>query len=637
MAQRDGADSTQSLLPRPRSLQRLGGAWSVPPTVKFICPDKVSATPALARLERALRARGHHVECTSELDRTAQIHLRIAPLNLPAPLPEAIRAQAYGAEIAHDGAHLSAENAVGAAYALTTLAQLVELSDEPSEPCELPCLSIRDWPDFPVRGVMLDISRDKVPTLATLEGLVDRLAYWKVNQLQLYMEHTFAYLRHEVVWRDASALTADEVRRFDAYCAARNIELVPNQNSFGHMHRWLVHEPYRQLAECPDGFAHPWNWKGEPYGLCVTDPATLTFLEGLYDELLPNFQSRTFNVGLDEPLDLGCGRSKSLCDAHGAGRLYVDFLKAVHARVKSRGRTMAFWADTITSHPELIAEVPKDAIGLEWGYEASHPFAANLAALRSAGLTCYACPGTSSWNSFAGRTHNAVENIAKAAREGQASGAEGLLITDWGDHGHLQPLSVSYAGFILGAAFGWNAADAERPFELDLPKLLDVHAFSDPASVLGRIAYDLGDAYRQSGSLRANSSVLFWSVIKPERLFSPDGVTRETLEATLTYVDRVSASLPRARPSTAEGALAAEELSYARDLLRFACRLGIARSSLADPTALTLLSRAKRDELSSALDAIIARHGALWAARNRPGGRLDSVAHLTRLLDELRS
>src|SRR5687768_18006604 len=48
---------------------------------------------------------------------------------------------------------------------------------------------------------------------------------------------------------------------FDAYCAGRHVELVPNQNSFGHMHRWLVHEPYRKLAECPDGFEHPWNWK----------------------------------------------------------------------------------------------------------------------------------------------------------------------------------------------------------------------------------------------------------------------------------------------------------------------------------------------------------------------------------------
>ena len=623
------------LLPRPKQRQQFEGTWALPPTLRLVCPDQVNVTTALDRLGQALRARGHALTRTTESDPAAHIRLRIEALGFAAPLHPTLSKQAYAAILTNGGATLSATSAAGLAYALATLTQLIELSRSNPGALELPCVSIEDSPDFPIRGVMLDISRDKVPTLATLEALVDRLAHWKVNHFELYMEHTFAYAGHEIVWRNASALTPEEVRSFDAYCATRHVELVPNQNSFGHMHRWLVHEPYRQLAECPDGFDHPWNWKGEPYGLCATDPRSLAFLEGLYDHLLPNFQSRLFNVGLDEPLDLGCGRSKAACDARGAGRVYVDFLKAVHARVKSRGRTMAFWADTITSSPELITEVPKDAIALEWGYEASHPFADHLAALRGAGLACYVCPGTSSWNSFAGRTHNALENIAKAAREGHAGGATGMLITDWGDHGHLQPLSVSYLGFVVGAAFGWNVADAERPYELDVPRLLDVHAFADAASVLGRVAYDLGDAYRHAGSLRTNASVLFWSLLEPERVFSPPGVTRDTLAQTLAYVERAGEALPSARPLTAEGALAAEELGYARDLLSFACRLGVARSSLADPKALALVPAAERAELASRLGGIIARHAAIWAARNRPGGQLDSARHLTRVLDAL--
>jgi hypothetical protein len=629
------APTLSLLLPRPRRLERLEGTWTLPPTVRLACPNQVSIQRAVVLLENALRARGHDLERTTETDPAAHLQMRIEPLGFASALSPTLSKQAYAAIVTHGGATLSAIGAVGLAYALTTFTQLIELSNGGPGAIELPRLSIEDWPDFPVRGVMLDISRDKVPTLATLQTLVDRLAHWKVNQLQLYMEHTFAYAGHEIVWQHASALTAEEIRTFDAYCAARDVELVPNQNSFGHMHRWLAHEPYRKLAECPEGFAHPWNSSGEPYGLCATDPASLEFLEGLYDELLPHFRSRLFNVGLDEPLDLGHGRSKAACDARGAGRVYLDFLKAVHARVTSRGRTMAFWADTITSSPALAADVPKDAIALEWGYEANHPFAEHLAALRGAGLACYVCPGTSSWNSFAGRTHNAIENIAKAAREGNAAGAKGILITDWGDHGHLQPLSVSYLGFVAGAAFGWNVADAEHAFELDLPRLLDVHAFFDAASVLGRAAYDLGDAYRHAGSLRPNASVLFWSLFKPERLFSPAGVTRETLGQTLAYVERAGEALPSARPLTAEGRLAVDEIGYARDLLRFACRLGMARASVADPNALALLPRGERAELAAMLSEIIARHGALWAARNRPGGHVDSARRLMHVLEAL--
>lgn len=76
---------------------------------------------------------------------------------------------------------------------------------------------------------MLDISRSKVPTLATLRDLAGRLASWKINQLQLYMEHTFPYTGHEDVWRDASPISPDEILSLDAYCRERHIELVPTR------------------------------------------------------------------------------------------------------------------------------------------------------------------------------------------------------------------------------------------------------------------------------------------------------------------------------------------------------------------------------------------------------------------------
>ena len=59
-------------------------------------------------------------------------------------------------------------------------------------------------PAFDRRGYMLDISRDRVPTMETLEWLVDVLSQLRFNELQLYVEHTFQYRGHERIWRDAS-------------------------------------------------------------------------------------------------------------------------------------------------------------------------------------------------------------------------------------------------------------------------------------------------------------------------------------------------------------------------------------------------------------------------------------------------
>ena len=648
MAETTSPDALSSLWPRPRHLRSLGGSWALPPVLSL--PGSLDPTePALAWLKEAAESRGLRLEQGGAAGTAARLEVQASSSELQArlraaageALPEHASSQGYVLRVAPGVLSILHSGPAGLAYGLTTLAQLLALAGAASA---LPALEIVDYPDFAERGVMLDISRDKVPTLATLRALVDRLARWKVNQLQLYMEHTFAYSAHEAVWRDASPLSASEVRELDAHCAARHVQLVPNQNSFGHMHRWLSREPYRALAECPDGFDHPWNWTREPYGLCATDPASLSFLEGLFDELLPNFRSRLFNVGLDETIDLGAGRSKQACAARGTERIYLDFLVAVHDRVARRGRVMQFWGDIIIHHPELLGELPRDAIALEWGYEADHPFAEHLQAFRGAGLPFYVCPGTSSWNSFAGRTHNTVLNIASAAREGKAAGASGLLVTDWGDHGHLQPLPVSYLGLLLGAGLAWNGADAADPGALDIPALLDTHAFPGAAGGLGRVAYDLGNAYLESGSLRPNASVLFWNLIKPERVFSPPGVTRQSLEKTLAFVEGASAPLGQARQRGAAlggdelgGERAALELAWAGDMLAFSCRHGIARSTLPDPLALAALPSAARAPLARELADLCDRHRALWLARNRPGGLDDSARRLEQALVQLRA
>ncbi len=208
---------------------------------------------------------------------------------------------------------------------------------------------------------------------------------------------------------------------------------MPNQNSFGHLHRWLRHEPYRRLAECPEGLPHPFGDEPEPFSLCPLDPGALTLLEELYDQLLPLVTSRQLNVGCDETFDLGQGRSADACRERGSGAVYVDFLRRLHALAARHGRRIQFWGDILAAHPELLGEVPDDAVVLEWGYEAGHPFAERAAALAAAGLEFYLCPGTSSWNSFAGRLDNALANLAEAARAGAEHGASGYLITDWGD------------------------------------------------------------------------------------------------------------------------------------------------------------------------------------------------------------
>ncbi len=524
--------------------------------------------------------------------------------------------QSYTIAIEKNGVRVSAAAEAGLYHAAQTLAQLAALSRKP-----LPCCRLYDQPDFIVRGVMLDISRDKVPTLTTLFKLVDSFARLKINHLQLYTEHTFAYKGHEPVWQNASPLTPEDVRQLDRYCAGHFIELVPNQNSFGHLERWLSMPPYNDLAVLPEGGA-PLPWGGvqsAPTTLNPIDPRVLELLNDLYSQLLPNFRSELFNVGCDEVFGLARGRCADEVRRIGEGRVYLNFLKEIFALVERHRRRPAFWGDIIIKYPELVAELPKNALALEWGYEADHPFDQHGRLFHESGLDFYVCPGTSSWNSIAGRHTNMLNNIQSAATSGVRYKARGMLLTDWGDCGHWQPLCVSYPAFVFGAVRAW-CSDGSRM--ADIADATDRVFIGSECYGVGRILIELADLYRECGALCPNASVLFHLLFR-KGYHPPDGVNGHRLLSIEQHLDEVEKKLRNV--SFADGAdsnMVQREIIQIIRLLRAACLRGRALVG-ADRARLLYESRwpVMRDEIAAAQREV-------WLARNRPQALETSLARL---------
>ena len=553
--------------------------------------------------------------------------------------------EGYGLTIEPERVRVVASKGVGLNHGLRTLVQLLSTAEHHGAGLALPALAIEDSPVFERRGVMLDVSRDRVPRMDYLFMLVERLAEWKLNELQLYFEHAFAYRGHERVWRGVDPFTHDEIRSFDAHCKLHGLELVPNQQSFGHLHHWLKQPEYRHLAEVPEGIVHPFLGAGEthpePFSLCPTDPQSLEFLAGLYDELLPCFSSGDFNVGLDETIDLGPGRSAAAIHAKGAGRVYLDFLRSVHGLVSARGKRMQFWADILLHHPELGPEVPKDAVAMLWGYEADHPFEAETQTLAEAGLAFYVCPGTSSWQSIGGRLENMLANVHSAAKWGAARGAKGLLVTDWGDRGHLQPPFVSLPGFMTAAALAWTPGD--RRFEsLEGPQgrfPLRALQLSPSVAVLAGQIGCVSDSLAMPLKNASPLSVLltrFDAPFPPAELATLTSAAledvEETLAAGLFAAGTRSISDANSRPTLDD-----REVCWAAKLMRFASALGRARLEAGDGRRVGQLHEHDRARLAHDLDSLVAEHRALWLERSRPGGLDRSARCLERIHEALRA
>ena len=631
------------LLPLPRKIELRAGRFSLAGSLSVRAPDRWRS-PALGSLRAELERQGTRLDGGTDA----------RAIELVVDVHSGHRREGYALAIDERCARVVASTDVGLAHGARTLAQLVRtatrawVADGPVEepgPPTLPALAIEDAPAFERRGVLLDVSRDRVPRMDFLFQLVERLAEWKLNELQLYCEHAFAYRGHERVWAGVDPFTADELRALDHHCAEHGIELVANQQSFGHLHHWLKHEPYRALSEVPEGIEHAFRGAGEtqrePFSLCPTDPRSLEFLAGLYDELLPCFSSGEVHVGLDETIDLGQGRSAGACRARGSGRVYLDFLRSVHGLVSARGKRMHFWADILLSHPELVREVPKDAVACLWGYEADHPFESQTHAIAEAGLPFTVCPGTSSWLSIGGRLANMVANVHSAARWGAARGARGLLITDWGDRGHLQPPSVSWAGYATAADVAWNAAtaDTERHSVFGLSELLDQFLFG-PWNVpdVGRTATMVASIAGTFVPPVRNASALSVLITKFDAPFPPPEIAGLRLAQLRATREQLGFSRPMKseRPTSPECALARRELDWAVRLMSFAARLGEVRIE-AGGRSLEALAHHRRRALADELAPLVAEHRALWLERSRPGGLDRSARWLERPLEALRA
>jgi len=86
-----------------------------------------------------------------------------------------------------------------------------------------------------------------------LKREIRTLAAYKLNIFSPYFEHTFAYSSSPVAAFPGGAMTPDEARELVAYAAKFHITVIPEQESFGHLHNLLKFEQFSDLGETAHG------------------------------------------------------------------------------------------------------------------------------------------------------------------------------------------------------------------------------------------------------------------------------------------------------------------------------------------------------------------------------------------------
>ena len=336
--------------------------------------------------------------------------------------------------------------AAGVFYGAQTVKQLVEGRGSAAR---LRGAKIRDWPAMRWRGFHDDLSRGPMPTLDFQKKQIRVFAAHKVNVYSPYFEHTLAYASHPLIAPPGGAMTREQVAALVAYAKRYHVEVVPEQQTFGHLHHVLKLEKYAPLAETPHGHV-----------LAPGQAGSVPLVRQWFAEIDSLFPGRFLHIGADETFELGRGQTAERVRDEGIGAVYLGFLAQIEEALRPLNRKLLFWGDVAMNHPDLVRTLPKDLIAVAWQYNPQpRGFDRYLTPFTEAGMETWIAPGVNNWNRVYPNYANALPNIQGFARDGQRLGATGMLNTSWDDDGEAL-FAQTWYGVLFGAAAAWQAGES---------------------------------------------------------------------------------------------------------------------------------------------------------------------------------
>lgn len=437
------------LIPFPKEIEMLTGNLSIQSKMTIVVSDTSAAKQAALDLKDDIATL---IKCACEiktvkLGKTPQWEFLFSNKKVSQSILKAFgtlptQSESYKIVITPQAVIVRAKEKEGLIWGIQTLRQLIRANMKENA---IPCLSITDYPSLRYRGFQDDLTRAISSTLPTMQHEIRNGSLLKYNFWTYYMEDQYAFVKHPDIGPKDGQLKPEELKALVEYSTKYNMEIVGNQQSFGHFEKILNLPAYSHLAESA-GALDPQN--EESY----------KFLDDLYSEVAPITNSRFFNVCCDEVWSLGKGKAKELVEKIGVGGVYTMHMKRIHDILKDKyGKRMMMWGDIILQHPENLKDIPKDTIMLSWGYDASPSFDNVLKPFADAGYDFFVCPGVNNWFRILPFFANANGNIQNYVRDGAKHGALGMLLTSWDDDTSTF-FNYNWHGVAWGAECSWNAS-----------------------------------------------------------------------------------------------------------------------------------------------------------------------------------
>ncbi len=376
--------------------------------------------------------------------------------------------------------------------------------------------------DFVIKGFHLDL-RIQVMKIDALKKFAKTLSESGINTLVMEWEGTYPFEKHPMI-PNRYAYTKSEIKSFISYCGELGIDVIPLQQSFGHVEYILRNERYKDLREDQKDYSQVCPLEEEGNKKLFTD---------LFTELAATHPSKYFHIGGDETYLLGhCEKCRKKAAIEGTSKLYTDHIKMLCDIVISLGKTPVLWADIALKHPDALKLLPPQTIFIDWNYGWDMNNFGDHKKLMQAGFEVWGAPSLRSHpdNYFLTQWEKHFKNIRDFVPACRQLGYKGMIMTSWSTSGQYSPVFETsddiidlYAIRHVYPITGFNMLLKAYTQSLRTDTPLDIPAF-------------IGEYSKEQYGFDAEQAASFWKAltatpyeVKQGEVIAPSGMTVQQL------------------------------------------------------------------------------------------------------------
>ncbi|MEH7119198.1 beta-N-acetylhexosaminidase [Neobacillus vireti] len=306
---------------------------------------------------------------------------------------------------------------------------------------------VTENPQFTMSGVMLDASRNAVPTVGEVEKLLQHMAVMGLDTLMLYTEDTYEVKEYPYFGYMRGRYTFEELQACDDYAAKLGIEMIPCIQTLGHLREALKWNYASDMKDTDDI-------------LLVDEPKTYEFLESCLKAASEPFRTKRIHIGMDETFQLGLGK---YLEKHGFEH-HIDLMNRHLQKVVSitdkLGLKPMIWSDMYfplfaenspykddngNIREDILKGIP-DVELVYWNYyrKEQEVYERDFQNHKLLGSTPIFAGGAWTWNGLAPNYGKAIATTKAALSACKQEGISEIFVTLWGDNGAETPFAASY-------------------------------------------------------------------------------------------------------------------------------------------------------------------------------------------------